>query len=606
MMLAYNENHYDQYAPNRQPNFLQKLYDFLALEPHPCPDVIYWAADSKQLVIAQPDRLVKEVLPRLFKHDKLSSFGRQLNIYGFARVFPGRQFKDAHGRVLDASVWAHPTLHRLSNPNEIAGIKRRAAPKLFRTRRLANGQVVRSRAGPDVERRFREVKEGMAEERRVRNGWGGIGVGTGAGSVVEDHSAPGMGIGDGREFGRNLSVGGQHESGSEIRWQEIELDAEGWALETGRRGSNLSLDIGSASRTEGYAQQTSPVQATPHTARYEVRNHLTDIVEGVESHDITPAYFGSMNWDVLSPPALQLIGQGQPDPGHSQAITGVGHPLTPTTAREYQSCPASIHSSPVPHAAVPQTTTGDGNDSLTSWFGAPRTAPTLIPQLGSWDRYTSAHAPRIAAPAAASPFDKVHAQVSPPSLTWLQAPLTVPPNEDVFGPKWTSDDQFTQDFTDPQHHQDSMAIYPYSGAAVHPERASSKLLDMVNPFSDAGKGSISSGGLSMVAPKMDTAEGYEAEAGPRGGDALAPPPRQAEEFTGGTSASAQGAVMTVQELLRRQSDLGPGSVGQLKPSFAFDSGQVGNETPPFIPIVTPNMGLGLVGGGAAYTDRNWF
>jgi hypothetical protein len=501
----------------------------------------------------------------------------------------------------------------------------------------------------------------MAEERRVRNGWGGIGVGTGAGSAVEDHSAPGMGIGDGREFGRNLSVGGQHESGSEIRWQEIELDAEGWALETGRRGSNLSLDIGSASRTEGYAQQTSPVQATPHTARYEVRNHLTDIVEGVESHDITPAYFGSMNWDVLSPPALQLIGQGQPDPGHSQAITGVGHPLTPTTAREYQSCPASIHSSPVPHAAVPQTTTGDGNDSLTSWFGAPRTAPTLIPQLGSWDRYTSAHAPRIAAPAAASPFDQVHAQVSPPSLTWLQAPLTVPPNEDVFGPKWTSDDQFTQDFTDPQHHQDSMAIYPYSGAAVHPERASvvehnaphppqsweGNTIDprWISPSSSIwstpsqtpARGRSPVGGLSMVAPKMDTAEGYEAEAGPRGGDALAPPPPQAEEFTGGTTASAQGAVMTVQELLRRQSDLGPGSVGQLKPSFAFDSGtsgtqsfppreherkpsfvgppgggdipksgQVGNETPPFIPIVTPNMGLGLVGGGAAYTDRNWF
>jgi hypothetical protein len=27
MMLAYNENNYDQYAPNRQPNFLQKLYE---------------------------------------------------------------------------------------------------------------------------------------------------------------------------------------------------------------------------------------------------------------------------------------------------------------------------------------------------------------------------------------------------------------------------------------------------------------------------------------------------------------------------------------------------------------------------------------------------
>lgn len=27
-----------------------------------------------------PEQLIKEVLPRLFKHDKMSSFGRQLNV----------------------------------------------------------------------------------------------------------------------------------------------------------------------------------------------------------------------------------------------------------------------------------------------------------------------------------------------------------------------------------------------------------------------------------------------------------------------------------------------------------------------------------------------
>lgn len=503
----------------------------------------------------------------------------------------------------------------------------------------------------------------MAEERRVRNGWGGIGVGAGAGagSVVEDHTASGMGTGDGRDFGRNLGIGGQHESGSSIRWQETELDAEGWGLESGRRGANLSIDIGATSRTEGYAQQTSPVQVTPYTAQYDVRNHLTDIVEGVQSHDVTPAYFGSMNWDVLSPPALPLIGQGQPAPGHSQAINGVAHPLTPITAREYQSCPASIHTSPVPHAAVPQTTNGDGNDSLTSWFGAPRTAPSMIPHLDSWDRYTSSHAPRIAAPAAASPFDQVHAQMSPPSLTWLQAPVSVPPIEDVFNSKWASDEQFTRDLREPQHYQDNMAIYSHSAGAAHPERTSvvehnaphpphsweGNTIDprWISPSSSIwstpaqtpARGRSPAGGMSMVPPQVDPADGVEAEARPREGDTLAQAPPQVVEYTGGTSGSSQGAVMTVQELLRRQSDMGPGSVGQLKPSFAFDCGilgtqsfppreherkptfagpqgdgdtprpgQVGNETPPFIPFVPPNMGVGLVGGGAAYTERSWF
>ncbi|CAD6585258.1 MAG: hypothetical protein TREMPRED_004084, partial [Tremellales sp. Tagirdzhanova-0007] len=105
MKEQYNPREQNEAAP-RQLNFLQKLYRFLALDPHPCPEVIYWAADSRQLVIAQPNRLVKEVLPRLFKHDKLASFGRQLNIYGFSRLFPGRQFKDSNGDISDASVWA--------------------------------------------------------------------------------------------------------------------------------------------------------------------------------------------------------------------------------------------------------------------------------------------------------------------------------------------------------------------------------------------------------------------------------------------------------------------------------------------------------------------
>ncbi|WVQ69061.1 uncharacterized protein L199_007273 [Kwoniella botswanensis] len=147
---------------SKPPNFLQKLYDFLSLEPHPCPDIIYWASDSKQLVIAQPDRLAKEVLPKLFKHDKIASFGRQLNIYGFSRLFPGRQFKDSQGNISDASVWAHPTLNRLSTPSELLSIKRRAPPKLIRTRRLANGEIIRTKAGPGVIEKARQIKEAMS------------------------------------------------------------------------------------------------------------------------------------------------------------------------------------------------------------------------------------------------------------------------------------------------------------------------------------------------------------------------------------------------------------------------------------------------------------
>lgn len=108
-------------------------------------------------------------------------------IYGFSRMYPGRQFKDGDGNVSDASVWSRmslyglaiqvasnllmgidPTLHRLSSPEEVSAIKRRAAPKLFRTRRLANGQVIRTRAGPSVQAKFHEIRDEMAESRRSR------------------------------------------------------------------------------------------------------------------------------------------------------------------------------------------------------------------------------------------------------------------------------------------------------------------------------------------------------------------------------------------------------------------------------------------------------
>lgn len=73
-----------------------------------------------------------------------------------------------------------PTLDRLSSPEEVAAVRRRAAPKLFRTRRLANGQVIRSRAGPAVEAKFRQVRESIAETRRHR----------GSVSVTDDQASP--------------------------------------------------------------------------------------------------------------------------------------------------------------------------------------------------------------------------------------------------------------------------------------------------------------------------------------------------------------------------------------------------------------------------------
>lgn len=92
-----------------------------------------------------------------------------------------------------------PTLHRLSTPHEIISIKRRAAPKLFRTRRLADGKVVRTRAGPGVEAKFHAVRESIAETRRGRNSLTG---GLSLGSITEGVAS---GNGDGNDWDRRGS-----------------------------------------------------------------------------------------------------------------------------------------------------------------------------------------------------------------------------------------------------------------------------------------------------------------------------------------------------------------------------------------------------------------
>lgn len=59
------------------------LYHILEVEE---PTVITWTSTGRAFGIQDMARFRSEVLPTHFKHDKFSSFQRQLNLYGFRKV----------------------------------------------------------------------------------------------------------------------------------------------------------------------------------------------------------------------------------------------------------------------------------------------------------------------------------------------------------------------------------------------------------------------------------------------------------------------------------------------------------------------------------------
>jgi hypothetical protein len=52
--------------------------------------IVSWCQHGRAFVIHDAKAFVEEIMPRFFKQSKLTSFQRQLNLYGFARVSSGR------------------------------------------------------------------------------------------------------------------------------------------------------------------------------------------------------------------------------------------------------------------------------------------------------------------------------------------------------------------------------------------------------------------------------------------------------------------------------------------------------------------------------------
>ena len=74
------ETHTTSTAPAGFPYVLANILDS---EP---PDIITWSSTGRAFGIRNMAVFKTRVLPQYFKHDKFSSFQRQLNLYGFRKV----------------------------------------------------------------------------------------------------------------------------------------------------------------------------------------------------------------------------------------------------------------------------------------------------------------------------------------------------------------------------------------------------------------------------------------------------------------------------------------------------------------------------------------
>jgi len=71
----------------RCPLFLSKTFAMLSS----CPaDIATWAEDGLSFYVMDRNRLAETIIPQYFNHNKFSSFVRQLNFYGFRKVWSER------------------------------------------------------------------------------------------------------------------------------------------------------------------------------------------------------------------------------------------------------------------------------------------------------------------------------------------------------------------------------------------------------------------------------------------------------------------------------------------------------------------------------------
>lgn len=103
--------------------FPEKLHEMLSLNLE--IDVIDWAAHGRCFVIKKPKVFAGTIMPKHFKHTKITSFQRQLNLYGFKRITKG---KDRTAYYHELFLRGRPMLSTKMRRQRIKGVGHKPIP----------------------------------------------------------------------------------------------------------------------------------------------------------------------------------------------------------------------------------------------------------------------------------------------------------------------------------------------------------------------------------------------------------------------------------------------------------------------------------------------
>lgn len=99
---------YDYFRGGVTEPFPEKLHRMLKeIEDDGKDDIIGFFLHGRAFAIHDSERFIKEIMPKYFKQSRISSFQRQLNLYGFTRITSG---PDAGGYYHELFLKGRPNL----------------------------------------------------------------------------------------------------------------------------------------------------------------------------------------------------------------------------------------------------------------------------------------------------------------------------------------------------------------------------------------------------------------------------------------------------------------------------------------------------------------